>query len=257
VNIQSAKIIKIFWITITISIANSFAHDHVPILNTLKNPVLETQLRVFKKLGNDSVWLELINRDETQTEPFKSFTLGYRYRLNQNWKVGIAYSHRYGVRHDDDWIWRAGEWVWRDTKNRQTPTAIFETIYRRYLLVLPGTNIFEARLRAEGQLDDGKQLARLRYGINKFIKPFKGKQTILFLKHELYSPLNYGKTLIYENWIYLGVSQQVSKRTFVMLNLAYAKTTWSDTIDFRLRENETYQDSIERKVIQVGLNLYF
>lgn len=235
-------------------------HDHSPPAEVDGGFSQRGMVRLFYKTNHFSNMLEYGHSGDVNTRKENSLTLGTRYRLHRNFKIGAFFSRRQGQRHDDDWIDDgSGNWFWRNTNNRSENYAILELAPRFLADFLPGKKwVFEFRIRGENNFDNKQNTLKLKPGLTYFWfkegKPFMN----LFLQYEAYLPLNYGEETIYETWIYTGLLFHWSERFKPGLFFTKYNRKWTTSARARAaRPTQPYLTELDGSFIGVNLNINF
>lgn len=256
---------KIFFYTlysllvIFIFLTNSFA-AHVP--ETPGSPVIESEgnFRLFIKKNNFNLLTEAKGRIEDEDNEFRyhSLTIGPYYRLHRNIKIGLFYRLQRGVWHDDDWINTTDGWEWRDTNSRNEHVFVGDLTPRFKLSFLPGTNwIFDTKTRYLYNTFNDNQTVKIRPGITYFY--IKDLEPIInfSVQYELYFPINYGVSTIYEKWLYLSSLYHINSSLKFGLFFAYKTVTWGASKDFKEMHANEDEYNITYKAYVFGINLIY
>lgn len=215
-------------------------------------------LRAFYKSSKLKLnWMLEINDIVRENEDnFKSYTLGTKFRLHKNIKMGASLSKQYGNRHDDDWI-KDRIWLWRETKARGETFSFIDIIPRALLDFLPGERwVAEFRIRYAHNFFNSQDTIKLRPRLTYFLFNKKGPMLNIFLQYEAYLPINYGTKKVYEKWIYLGFLYHFNKWFKPGLFVAQKSLTWgSSEMATNLAPAKPYE--VTHKANVLGLNLTF
>lgn len=221
----------------------------------------EYNFRIFMKKDNINFMGETLGRFEGSDKEFRkrSLTLGPYLRLHSNLKIGGFYRLQQGVWHDDDWIFEDDDWKWRDTTSRSEHLFLFDMTPRVALSFLPGRNwVAEMKNRYIYNTFNDHQTITVRPGITYFwldnFQPFIN----FYLQYEIYFPLNYGTTLIYERWIYLGALYHVNSMIKLGIYGAERQVIWGSSKDFKERfPDKDYEMTYKTYMIGVSAILTF
>lgn len=232
------------------------AHDHAP-SSQHAGTDKEVNLTVFHKWKNINWMANFHSADRDHEDDHKSFTLGGKYRLLKNLKMGLSYSRQYGNRHDDDWDWVPGKWFWQNTEDRGENLVMLDAIPRVLLSFLPGERwVAELRIRYMHNFFNSQNTIKLRPRLTYFWFNEKGPFMNFFLQYEAYLPLNYGGEAVYEKWIYLGALYHFNKWFQPGIYLAKKEVTWeTSAVAQAKRASQPYTVHHEANII--GLNLIF
>ncbi len=176
--------------------------DQVPVMSQ-RNIEPATELRVFAKRGDTTYVAELKVQQESELIS-KSFRLGGSRRIFSHLKIGAYYLLQNGVLHNEDWVQNPDQnWGWRDTSSRVEHALMVEVTPQT---VLPSDEnwIAECKTRIVFNAFNQQWTLKVRPGVSylwtKQDRPFLS----FFSQLEFYLPLNYGKSIIYETWLYFG-----------------------------------------------------
>jgi hypothetical protein len=217
-------------------------------------------IRLFYKSSGFVSLIKYKQQTRMNSQKESRITLGSRYRLFRNLKVGLFFSRRQGIRHDDDWLKNSsGTWMWQNTNNRAENYAILEVSPRMLMPFLPGKNwVFEFRTRAERNLENDQNTLKLKPILTYFW--LKGGSPFMnfFLQYEAYLPLNYGTESIYQTWIYSGFLFHWSNRFKPGLFFTKYEKKWGHSTLFKsLNPTETYTNKESGSILGLSLNISF
>jgi hypothetical protein len=243
-------------IVFAVSLGFSAAASHIP---TAPDGVVEAVARTAVFLAVDDFDIMLDVRGMWEDDDFefrhRSVMLGTYWRAHKNLKVGAFYRLQGGARHDDDWLEEAGAWFWEDTRNRFENLLIVDASPRFLLDFLPGENwVLMIKNRYLYNTYNGHQTIKIRPGLSWFWIRDRAPVLNASLAYEAYLPLNFGDTLIYEQWIYAGLLYHLTTLVKTELTLARRRVTWSPSEEFDdLEPGEDY--SVDYKSFVVGLGV--
>lgn len=210
----------------------------------------QADFRAFMKLGPANAMLETTSRREPWNANYHSVRVGGYYSLARGVKAGMFYKRQWGARHDDDWIVTGDAATarakWAPTAERGEDIFMLDLTPRAELGFMPGGPwVTELKARYEANLLNGQQTIKLRPGLTYFwFGPEKPVAT-LFARYELYLPLNYGVSSIYERWLYLGGLYHLNDVFQVGPFLAHRAITWGTSESFkRLFPDEGYETTL-------------
>ncbi len=214
------------------------------------------EVRLFKRLSaKTSVMTEAKARKELLGQRYQLMSLGLYHRLLANLRVGAFYWQERGIRWNEDWVKDSGAWAWSDTKSRNEHSLVLDATPGYEFALLDMT--FEWKNRLVTNWSRGHHFLRTRPGLTYFF--MKGDRPIanLFLQHEWYLPLDYGRHTVYERWLYLGTLLHVSEH--VMLGPYFARRTrhWSHQDNFREQTGQGYFTASTSNFYGLTLNLVF
>ncbi|MBT7608960.1 MAG: hypothetical protein HN576_04345 [Bacteriovoracaceae bacterium] len=233
--------------------------DHAP-SNNSPSMGQAAVVRFFYKTPKFSNLIEYKQHTEVDTQKESGLTLGSRYRLHRNFKAGLFFSRRQGLRHDDDWVKdNNNDWVWQNTNNRAENFVIFELSPRMLLPFLSGkTWVFEFRMRGERNLENDHNSLKLKPGLTYFWLKNGAPFMNFFLQYEAYLPLNYGTETIYQTWIYTGFLFHWSKRFKPGLFFTKYEKKWGPSATFNTSSpGETYLVTESSSILGLSLNINF
>lgn len=234
----------------------AYAHDHAP-SEPHHGTDTELNLRVFKKWAQVNWLLDIKYANRDHEDNHKAFTLGGKYRLLTNLKVGAYVSRQFGNRHDNDWVLSSGEWFWQKTDSRGETIAIVDIVPRALLDFLPGERwVGEFRVRYLNNFFNDQNTIKLRPRLTYFWfrngKPFMN----LFAQYEVYLPMDYGEKTIYEKWAYLGGIYHLNKWFKPGFYIAHKSMSWTSS-DKALEKRPAQPYDVTHEAYVYGLNLIF
>jgi hypothetical protein len=215
-------------------------------LTTLQAPqgVVEFQGRtqVIANIGDVDLMLEGLGRSEyvdPTLRSFESLTLGGYYRLLKNLKVGAFYRLQAGAHHDNDWTHQivasapgGWDWGWNDTNARLEHLLMLDASPRFLLDFLPGRNwVFMLKGRYIYNTFQHEMSILARPELTWFWVQDRVPILNVSLSYDLYFPLNFGDTLIYQNYPYLTVLWHATPDLGIELSGAYKTIVWSTSKD--------------------------
>jgi hypothetical protein len=169
-------------------------------------------LRAFKDISNATLMAEAGGINETNERNYREVTLGAYHDINANWSAGAFYRRAYGLRHDNDWQSNNGTWEWVDTNSRGEDFLILDTTGRLIVQSLPVENtMVELKTRLLHDMFNGEETLMLRPGVTFFCLRDEQPFMNFFLQYELDLPLNYGRNLTSERWLYFGALYRVAQ----------------------------------------------
>jgi hypothetical protein len=231
--------------------------DHIP---EPPDGVVEYEGRVAALLsvGDFDPVVELRARieDDPSELRYRALTLGSYYRAHANVKVGAFVRVQQGARHDDDWIEpSAGVWKWKDTTDRTEVVAIADITPRFKLGFLPGENwVLAIKGRYELNTFDMEQSIKARPGLTYFWIVDRNPLLNASLAYEVDFPLNFGSTLVNDQWLYLDVLYHLTPTVKLEASLARRTWTWTDSADFKeAHPTESYEVDYQPWVIGIGV----
>lgn len=229
--------------------------NHVP---SAPEGVVDVEGRVAALLshGDFDPLVELRARVEEGELGPRALTLGSYYRLHRNVKAGAFVRLQQGVRRDDDWIEPSpGVWEWEDAGERTEIVAVADVTPRFQLGFLPGGNwVLAVKGRYELNTDDLRQSIKVRPGLTWFWIVDRNPLLNASLAWEAYIPLNFGSTLLYEQWAYLDLLYHLTPTVKLEASFARRVVTWTDSSDFDASApTESYEVDAGSWVVGLGL----
>ncbi|HTP58389.1 MAG TPA: hypothetical protein VMM82_05685, partial [Spirochaetia bacterium] len=171
---------------------------------------LEGHTSIVLQSGGFDFLADLTGRleDAGLTFQYRALTLGGYYRLLKNLKVGAFYRLQAGVRHDDDWGSNPTPlpWSWAATAGRLENELMADVSPRFLLDFLPGRSwVLMLKGRYIYNTFENQQSIMVRPELTFFW--LVDRQPLLDFQaaYEIYFPLNFGGTAIYESYPWLGV----------------------------------------------------
>lgn len=207
---------------------------------------VSSQVDPITLMGHVAIERRLGNRTEYEGSG------GAYLRLFRELKLGYFFEHAVGRRYDADWKKVDGTWQWTDVAGRGENFHVFDLTSLFDLDVLPGdTWTGELKLRYVINARNSQETLRVRPGVNYFVL-VKGKPFLRLVgQYELYVPLNYGVSKIYETWIYLAAFAHLSDAMELGLSVADHSVTWGSTSSFESTTGTDFKvgvDSIEARI---------
>jgi len=232
--------------------------DNVPVAPT---GVVELQGRtqLVATIGSFDLLAEALGRlpDAGTLPDFTSLTVGGYYRVIPNLKVGVFYRVQVGARHDDDWVQNSSpppDWMWQDTNGRLENILMLDASPRFQLSFLPGENwVLMVKTRYLYNTFDGEQSIMARPELTYFWIQDRIPLLNVSLSYEMYFPLNFGDTLLYQAYPYLTVLWHATPELGVELGGAYKTTIWSTSAMERAIDGVVYSVPFSSLVLSLGL----
>jgi hypothetical protein len=234
--------------------------SHVAPKDTDSSLAQEGIIRFFYKTEQFSNLIEYKQQTEIDSKKESNLTIGSRYRLDRNFKIGTFISRRQGLRHDDDWVLNSSNvWAWINTNNRAENVAILELSPRFLMPFLPGQKwVFEFRIRGERNLENDQNTLKLKPALTYFWFHEGAPLMNFFLQYEAYLPLNYGTETLYQTWIYTGFSFHWTKRFKPGMFFTKFDKKWGPSAMFKSKTpQKTYTNKESGSILGVSLNINF
>ncbi len=216
----------------------------------------EGVMRVFISSDEWSLMGEALGRLEGEEHDrwYRSFTVGPYFRVFRNLRLGAFYVVRQGALHDDDWVRADSGWRWRDTESRTEHLFAGDATPRILLDFLPGGSwVGEIRTRYFYNTFDGEQTVTVRPGITCFWMRNGAPFISVYAQYEAYFPVNYGESLLYDQWYYLGMLYHLDSTIQVGINGAYRRIKWGTSDDFREARPADGAYSVTDSAFVIGL----
>jgi hypothetical protein len=230
--------------------------DHVPVapvgtVEARTRAVVVVDGRSFDGL----LEIEGVLSDPPITLGRRGVTVGGYWRPIDNLKLGAFYRLQAGVRHDDDWIDLAPGWGWQDTRGRWESLFMVDASPRFALPFLPGGDwVFMLKARYQLNTFNGGQSLLVRPSLTWFWIHDREPLLNVTLSWDLYAPLNFGTTLLYEQYPYLTLLWHASPAIALEASAAYRTVTWSPSDDFlAAHPTESYAVPFRSFVIGAGI----
>jgi hypothetical protein len=239
--------------------------QHVPIF---PQGLVDFQGRtqVVANIGSFDLLAEGLGRLEGAGHQFRyrSITVGGYYRPVANLKVGAFYRLQAGALHDDDVIAAfsgPSDWVWNDTTGRLESLVMLDLSPRFLLDFLPGGNwVLMLKTRYAYNTFNGQQSILARPELTYFWMMDRLPVLNASLSYEMYFPLNFGSTLLYQAYPYLTLLWHATPEIGIELGGAYKSTVWSSSKSWVVDAGwSPYSETVASWTVSLGLvmNLSF
>lgn len=216
----------------------------------------EVDLRTFFQTGNIYGFGEAVERWDTDNRHVQTFTLGAYHRILKFLRWGLFYRRAYGLRHDNDWTNPGTGWAWTNTNGRGEDFLIADITPRVQLNFMPGENwVAEFKTRYFYDFFNQQQTLTLRPGLFYFWMKDNEPFINLSLEYEMYLPLNYGTSTIYEQWVYLAALYYLKESIQLGPFIDFHSQTWGTSASFLAKANRSY--SITENSMLYGLTAVF
>lgn len=217
---------KILFFSLLFLLWGTLFADHLDISENFFNP--GTRIAVIADLDDWDI-LSDITMEYRGEEPLRlSFSAGAYYRLHKNLKAGLFYNLKSGQRHDDDWVWKSGSWVWEDSSSRVEQTVSGDLTPRFLLPFIPGENwVFSIKNRYSYNFYDGQQSYFLMPAVTWFY--MKERNPVLNIQggYALYFPVNFSESLLYKQGPWLDTIFHLSQDFSLEWRAEYLTTHWT------------------------------
>jgi hypothetical protein len=196
---------------------------------------LQSRAQLVAATGSWDVLAELSGMLYSPSAPlstFESVTVGGYYRVIPNLKVGVLARLQAGARHDDDVIAvnppTTTDWVWNDTSQRLEGVLMADVSPRFQLGFLPTGNwVLLLKNRFEYNTWNGQMSFMTRPELTWFWIRDRDPFVNLSLSWEIYFPLNFGSTVVYQDYPYLTALWHATPEVGIEIAGAYKTTVWS------------------------------
>lgn len=234
------------------------AQTHVPPFSQ-GDVDLQSRAQLVANIGSWDVLAELLGRLDgldTPLHSFESVTVGGYYRVILNLKVGALYRVQAGARHDNDVIanqtTQQGEW--NDTSQRLESILMLDVSPRFQLGFLPGANwVLMLKGRYLDDVWNGQMSVMARPELTWFWIRDRDPFLNISLSYEMYFPVNFGTTFIYQSYPWLTVLWHAGPEIGVEISGAYMTTVWSTSTSWAAAGWATYSTPINSWEFSLGV----
>jgi len=234
------------------------AQAHVPIF-TQGDVELQSRAQLVANIGSWDVLAELADRLhdlDTPLHSFESVTVGGYYRVIPNLKVGALYRIQAGARHDDDVLanFVTNQWDWSDTSRRLESVLMLDATPRFQLGFLPGANwVLMLKGRYLYNTWNGQMSVMARPELTWFWIQDRDPFLNISLSYELYFPVNFGTTIIYQSYPYLTILWHAAPEIGIELAGAYKTTVWSTSASWAAALWSPYSTPVNTWAFSLGV----
>jgi hypothetical protein len=220
---------------------------------------LQSRAQLVAKVGAWDVLAELMGKLHDTVTPLRSYesvTVGGYYRLIPNLKVGALARVQAGGRHDDDVIANltTNQWDWNDTSSRLEGVLMLDVSPRFKLDFLPGANwVLMLKSRYLYNTWNGQMSIMARPELTWFWIQDRDPFVNVSLSYELYFPLNFGGTPIYQSYPYLTVLWHATPEIGIELAGAYKTTVWSTSASWKTAAWDSYSTPVNTWAFSLGV----
>ncbi len=220
---------------------------------------LQARTQLIANFGSFDVLAELLGQYRAGEGEFgyHDVTVGGYYRVLPNLKVGIFDRLQAGARHDDDVLpilTGPQVWQWAPTNDRLENVLMLDVSPRFLLPFLPGGNwvfMLKGRFLYSTYLNEMSILARPE--LTWFWMQDRMPLLNVSLSYEMYFPLNFGSSLIYESYPYLTLLWHVTPDWGIEVAGAYMTTVWSTSQSWAAAGGSTYSIPVGSWVASLGV----
>jgi hypothetical protein len=216
------------------SISICFAQNNIPeqkIFNDASN-YFYSLVGNYKRLNMSFSHHRIPNWDN---RPWEQSFINLRYKLTKNWQVGIGHGHQRGDRSNNDWIFKNGQWGWRDTSHRVENLSDFVINYK----TLVKTFILDFRQTYRRNYHWNTSRSITRFGIN-YLNMSCGLDCNIIAHFEKHMSFDDNETE--EDWFYLSWLFNISDSLILGPRYVYLKRTWEATHDFQDQTSNDYEE---------------
>jgi hypothetical protein len=228
---------------------------------------LQSRAQLVASIGSWDVLTELLGRLDgldTPLHSFESVTVGGYYRVLPNLKVGALYRLQAGARHDNDVIADpvTKQGAWNDTSQRLESVLMVDVSPRFTLGFLPGNGksafsgdnwVFMLKGRYLYNTWNGQMSVMARPELTWFWIRDRDPLLNVSLSYEMYFPLNFGTTLIYQGYPYLSLLYHAAPELGIELAGAYKTTVWSTSESWASAGWASYSTPVQSWTFSLGV----
>jgi hypothetical protein len=233
--------------------------QHVPIFPQ-GDVELQSRAQLVANIGSWDILAELMGKLHDTDSPLKSYesvTVGGYYRVIPNLKVGALARLQAGTRHDDDVIADAvpaSQFDWNDSSSRIEGVLMLDVTPRFQLSFLPGANwILMLKGRYLYNTWNGQMSIMARPELTWFWIRDRDPFINVAVSYEMYFPLNFGSTLIYQSYPYLTVLWHATPELGIELAGAYKTTVWSTSASWQTALWSPYSTPVNSWAFSLGV----
>jgi len=221
---------------------------------------LQSRAQLVANVGPWDILAELLGRTDDTEAPlhsFESVTVGGYYRVIPNLKVGALARLQAGARHDDDVLPAAGgpsQFAWNDTSRRLEGVLMLDVSPRFQLGFLPGSNwVLMVKGRYLYNTWNGQMSLMARPELTWFWIDGRDPFLNFTIGYEMYFPLNFGSTLVYQSYPWLTVLWHATPEVGIELSGAYKTTVWSTSSAWLAGGGNSYSIPVTSLNFSVGV----
>lgn len=188
--------------------------------------------------------------------PYASLTAGSYFRVHKNLKIGLFYKLQQGARHDDDWIWENGEWLWADSFGRFEHLLLADVSPRFLLPFLPGENwVFSTKLRYIFNTFNLHHSLYARPGLTFYLMYNREPIVNIGLHYGFYIPFNFSESFIYEHEPYLNLLFHPTRFLKLEATFSFRSVIWTSSEDSIELGQDPYR--IPERSFVIGFGVLF
>ncbi|MGO9309432.1 MAG: hypothetical protein ACLQDL_10460 [Spirochaetia bacterium] len=243
---------------VTIAAVTAGAQAHTPPFSS-GDVELQSRAQLVANIGSWDILAELLGRlqslDSPQ-QPLESVTVGGYYRVIPNLKVGALYRVEAGALHDNDVIANQTtlQGAWTDTSQRLESVLMLDVSPRFQLGFLPGANwVLMLKGRYLYNAWNGQSSVMARPELTWFWIKDRDPFLNVSLSYEMYFPVNFGTTAIYQSYPWLSLLYHATPELGIELAGAYITTTWSTSASWTAAGWSSYSTPITSWRFSLGI----
>jgi hypothetical protein len=221
---------------------------------------LQARTQLVANAGPWDILAELLGRTQDTEAPlhaYESVTVGGYYRVIPNLKVGALARLQAGARHDDDVMPDAAgptQFTWNSSANRLEGVLMLDVSPRFQLGFLPGSTwVLMIKGRYLYNTWNGQMSIMARPELTWFWIDGRDPFINVSLSCEMYFPLNFGSTLVYQGYPYLTVLWHATPEVGVELAAAYKRTVWSSSSAWLAAGRDPYSIAVSSLNFSLGV----
>ncbi len=180
----------------------------------------------------------------------REFHLGYRYQINNHWKVGGSYGVGYGLRHNEDWINPGNGWQWLDTSDRKEELLRVFAQHKTNIFG-KGKFILKNRLTIQKNAFNTQDLLIYRIGVFNLSIP----QWTFLHQFDFFIPLNFNRSKLSELWHYSSFMYRYNAHVMFGPTFSAALMKWNESIAMKGRTGLEFTH--ELTIFRLGMGFIF
>ena len=208
----------------------------------------ELNVRSFYKLNENLIAVASIEiKDPSFDQQQRSYNLGSRYSLSENFKLSLFLGYVQNQKHNDNWVKENGLWHWNNENNKRDYNIAPEVSYRNLIRDL----VYEFKMRYVLSRQFNEQNAFLKGNLIYNTSPL---WTFILSNETKFSLSNNEKTF-QENWSYFSPYYKLNNQIQMGPTFGYFKRFWTTSAIHKQLRTDAYlaRDS----AVSLGLNVNF